>query len=107
MEPLHMTRQYQYYDGDTLCSIIDADFTANQVHVENKVDSVLDTAFGVNTEPTWEDFLDFLASRCIPRTRCGLGHYLDAVGVAEYDPVQLVEKTQGRMAEDHKWLKII
>ena len=27
--------------------------------------------------------------------------------VPEYDPVLLVEKTQGRMAEDHKWLEII
>ena len=38
---------------------------------------------------------------------CGLDYYLDAVGVPEYDPVLLVEKTQGRMAEDHKWLEII
>ena len=30
----------------------------------------------------------------------------NAVGVSEYDPIQLVEKTHGRMAEDHKWLKI-
>ena len=73
--------------------------------MENKVDSILDTAFGVNTEPTWDDFLIFLESRCIPRTRCGLNYYLDAVGVSEYDPIQLVEKTHGRMAEDHKWLR--
>ena len=88
MKQAHTLREYQYYDKDTLCSIIDADFTTKQVRVENKVDSILDTAFGVNTEPTWDDFLEFLASRCIPKTRCGLGYYLDAVGVPEYDPVQ-------------------
>ena len=54
-----------------------------------------------------QDFLAFLADRCIPKTRKGLYYYLDAVGVPEYDPVLLVEKTQGRMAEDHKWLEII
>ena len=54
-----------------------------------------------------QDFLAFLADRCIPKTRKGLDYYLDAVGVPEYDPVLLVEKTQGRMAEDHKWLEII
>lgn len=75
MKQAHTLREYQYYDKDTLCSIIDADFTTKQVRVVNKVDSVLDTAFGVNTEPTWDDFLDFLASRCIPRTRCGLGYF--------------------------------
>ena len=76
--------------------------------MENRVASVLDTAFGVNKTPTWEDFLNFLADRCIPKTRCGLDYYLKEVGVSEYDPVQLVEKTQGRMAEDHKcWNRLI
>ena len=106
-EKNHCLKEYQLYDADLLCTVILADFTAEQVCVENKVDSILDTAFGVNKAPAWQDFLDFLADRCIPKTRQGLQHYLDAVGVPEYDPVQLVEKTQGRMAEDHKWLKII
>ena len=103
----HRLKEYRYYDGDTLCTVILADFTAQQVCIENKIDDVLDTAFGVNEMPSWDDFLAFLADRCIPKTRKGLEHYLDAVGVPEYDPVQLVEKTQGRMAEDHKWLEII
>lgn len=103
----HRLKEYRYYDGDTLCTVILADFTAEQICIENKVDEILDTAFGVNETPSWEDFLAFLADRCIPKTRKGLDYYLDAVGVPEYDPVQLVEKTQGRMAEDHKWLEII
>ena len=72
MKQAHTLREYQYYDKDTLCSIIDADFTTKQVRVENKVDSILDTAFGVNTEPTWDDFLEFLASRCIPKPAAAL-----------------------------------
>ena len=103
----HQLKEYRYYDGDTLCTVILADFTAEQICIENKVDEILDTAFGVNETPSWEDFLAFLAERCIPKTRKGLDYYLDAVGVPEYDPVLLVEKTQGRMAEDHKWLEII
>ena len=103
----HQLKEYRYYDGDTLCTVILADFTAEQICIENKVDKILDTAFGVNETPSWEDFLAFLADRCIPKTRKGLDYYLDAVGVPEYDPVLLVEKTQGRMAEDHKWLEII
>ena len=103
----HRLKEYRYYDGDILCTVILADFTAEQICIENKVVALLDTAFGVNETPSWEDFLAFLADRCIPKTRKGLDRYLDAVGVPEYDPVQLVEKTQGRMAEDHKWLEII
>ena len=59
MEQVHTIRKYEYYDRDALCSIIDVDFTTKQVRAENKVDSILDTAFGVNTEPTWDDFLIF------------------------------------------------
>ena len=103
----HQLKEYRYYDGDTLCTVILTDLTAEQICIENKVDEILDTAFGVNETPSWEDFLAFLADRCIPKTRKGLDYYLDAVGVPEYDPVLLVEKTQGRMAEDHKWLEII
>ena len=76
-----------------MCTVILADFTAEQICIENKVDEILDTAFGVNETPSWEDFLAFLADRCIPKTRKGLDYYLDAVGVPEYDPVLLVEKT--------------
>lgn len=103
----HRLKEYRFFDGEQLCTVILADFTAEQVCIENKINSILDTAFGVNKTPSWEDFLDFLADRCIPKTRKGLDRYLDAVGVSEYDPVQLVEKTQGRMAEDHKWLEIV
>lgn len=103
----HQLKEYRYYDKNTLCTVALVDFTAKQVCVENRVASVLDTAFGVNKTPTWEDFLNFLADRCIPKTCCGLDYYLKEVGVSEYDPVQLVEKTQGRMAEDHKWLEIV
>ena len=102
----HQLKEYRYYDGDTLCTVILADFTAEQICIENKVDEILDTAFGVNETPSWEDFLAFLADRCIPKTRKGLDYYLDAVGVPEYDPVLLVEKTQGRMAEDHNGWKL-
>lgn len=30
MKQAHTLREYQYYDRDTLCSIIDVDFTAKQ-----------------------------------------------------------------------------
>jgi hypothetical protein len=30
MEQVHTIRKYEYYDRDTLCSIIDADFTTKQ-----------------------------------------------------------------------------
>lgn len=53
----HQLKEYRYYDGDVLCTVILADFTAQQVCVENKIDDVLDTAFGVNETPSWEGLI--------------------------------------------------
>lgn len=53
----HRLKEYRYYDGDVLCTVILADFTAQQVCVENKIDDVLDTAFGVNETPSWEGLI--------------------------------------------------
>lgn len=36
-----------------------------------------------------------------------LQSYLEAIGVTEYDPLQIIQKTKGRMAEDQQWLEIL
>ena len=53
-----------------------------------------------------EDFKEFLESRCFPRTRDKMKLVLEDVGVPCYDPYLIIEKTEGRMAEDDFWLKI-
>jgi hypothetical protein len=42
----------------------------------------------------------------VPRQRAGLREYLEALGVDQYDPIAIIEKTAGRMAEDNQWLSI-
>ena len=102
----HLLRRYDYYDGDLLCARIYADFTAEEIFAENTTENTAKTAFGKQLFPTWEDFLTFLEERCIPRQRAGLRAYLAALGLEEYDPVEIVEKTGGRMAEDRQWLEV-
>jgi len=102
----HELRALRFYDRDNLCSTIYADFTGQTVVVENQAVSPIKTAFGNNLFPTWEDFQSFLAERCIPRQRAGLREYLEALGLEEYDPLAIIEKTGGRMAEDQQWLTI-
>ena len=92
------------YSGDTLCARIVADETAQKLRVENLVSDFLKLPFGNNQDPGWEDYLHFLKSRCIPKTRAGLREYLEAIGVDRYDPLEIIRKTQGRMAEDDLWL---
>jgi len=102
----HEVRVLRLYDGETLCSTIYADFTERSVAVENRNVSIIKTAFGNNLLPSWEDFQNFLAERCVPRERAGLREYLEALGLDEYDPLAIIEKTSGRMAEDQQWLTI-
>ncbi len=48
----------------------------------------------------------FLQSRCFPPERDKIKLQLEALGIPFYDPLLIIEKTEGRMAEDHFWLKV-
>ena len=98
--------QLQFYHGDSLCTTILADETAEKVLIENHTSDPLYTAFGVNNNPDWQDYRSFLEERCIPKSRAGLQEYLNAIGVDEYHPLEIIRKTKGRMAEDRSWLEV-
>ena len=98
--------QLQFYHGDSLCTTILADETAEKVLIENHTSDPLYTAFGVNNNPDWQDYRSFLEERCIPKSRAGLQEYLNAIGVDEYHPLEIIRKTKGKMAEDQSWLEV-
>ena len=50
--------------------------------------------------------MEFLEERCFPRTRGHMRLILEDLGLDFYDPLSIIEKTQGRMAEDFQWIKI-
>lgn len=95
-----------FYNNDKICSIIYADYACKKVKVENFEAPAIKLAFGINTSPTWEDYQAFLEERCIPRERAGLREYLEAIGLYEYEPIEIIKKTKGRMAEDNQWISL-
>lgn len=101
----HKLMKFEFYDGEILCTQIIADFTDETLSVENTTEHIVKTAFGKNEVPIWDDFLNFLEERCVPRSRSGIREYLEAIGVEEYSPLEIIKKTNGRMAEDNQWLK--
>lgn len=96
----------RYFNGNTLCTKICVDQTTRTIAVENVSNDPLETAFGVNIEPDWAAYESFLESRCIPRQRDGLTDYLKSLGLTEYHPLNIIRKTEGRMAEDDFHLEI-
>ena len=98
---LRMTYMYQQHP----CTIIDVDFLNQRVKVQNKTKDMLHRAFGVIEKPTWDDFEMFLKERCFPATRGNAKELLKELQLTSYDPLQIVEKTRGRTAEDDMWLK--
>lgn len=103
----HDLKTFIYYDGHKVCTRIFADFTDKTVCAENHTDDPVKTAFGENTVPTWDDFTAFLEERCVPRERAGLREYLEALGIDEYDPLEIIMRTHGRMAEDDQWIEVL
>ena len=101
----HKLVKFEFYDGEILCTKIIADFTEETLSVENTTEHIVKTAFGKNEAPTWEDFQNFLEERCVPRSRSGIREYLETIGVESYEPLEIIKKTNGRMAEDNQWIK--
>lgn len=95
-----------YMFRDELCTIIDVDESSRQIHILNYADYFMKRAFGNNENPTYEDYEEFLESRCFPRQRDKMKLALKELDLPFYDPALIVEKTEGRMAEDDFWIKI-
>ena len=103
----HDLRVFRFFDGERLCTTIYANFTNTTLLSENYVVDPVKTAFGNMKNPEWDDFMRFLEDRCVPRERAGLREYLEAIGVGAYDPIEIIQKTSGRMAGDDQWLEVL
>lgn len=95
---------YVYMDRKVPATIIDVCGIMHRIKIVNLTDDMLSRAFGVRENPTWDDYEEFLESRCMPRTRYGIRDELKNLGLDSYDPFLIVEKTQGRVYGDGQWL---
>jgi hypothetical protein len=96
-----------YRFKDTVCAVIRVDFGTKDVSVENFVEDVFYRPFGINNNPSFEDFKEFLEERCFPRTRHHVKYYLKQLGLDFYDPLDIVRKTNGRVYGDKFWIEFI
>ena len=95
-----------YMYKDIVCTIIDVDETKQLIRIVNYTDKLMFRAFGCVEKPSYDDYLEFLESRCFPRTRDKMKLILKDMELPFYDPFMIIEKTEGRMAEDDFWIRI-
>lgn len=89
----------------SVCTTIYVDFRHEKINIVNKTDDILHRAFGVNDNPSWQDFLDFVSDRCFSSARGDRKAILRALGIDSYDPIQIIEQTRGKTYEDRQWMK--
>ena len=51
-------------------------------------------------EESTREYEDFLESRCFPKSRDKIKIELEALDLKNYDPLLIIRKTKGKMAED-------
>ena len=96
----------KYFYKNMLCTVIDVDELQRKVEIKNYVKNPMLRAFGVNNEPDYDDYEQFLESRCFPRTRDKMKLELKRLDIPFYDPILIIEKTLGRMEEDEFYIEI-
>lgn len=100
--PLRISYMYE----ERLCTIIDVDDREQRVKIKNFTIDPVFCAFGRNGQPSYKEYEEFLESRCFPRSRDKMKIILNELNLPFYNPFLIVQKTEGRMAEDNFWLKI-
>lgn len=104
--PRQLPMRMWYMYRDEVCTIIDVDEGSRLVRVYNYTNRYPYRAFGREEHPSFEQYEEFLESRCFPRSRDKIKWELRELDVPYYDPFLIIEKTDGRMAEDDFWIRI-
>lgn len=95
-----------YMHNQTICTMIDVNEIKQEIVIKNYTDHLMFRAFGVNETPSFKEYQDFLESRCFPEGRDKMKLILKDLDLPFYDPFMIIEKTEGRMAEDDFWIRI-
>lgn len=98
--------RYDYMLDRQITTSILVDFKNENVIAKNYSSHPMKRAFGVKRKPTWEDFVEFVEERCVPKSRDHMKLILRDYGLSTFDPFSIIEKTGGRMAEDNRYIRI-
>lgn len=92
----NMPLRLWYMHKQNVCTIIDVNELTREVKIKNYTNNLIFRAFGVIENPDYDEYLEFLESRCFPRTRDKMKLVLEDLDLPFYDPFMIIEKTEGR-----------
>lgn len=95
-----------YMHNQAVCTIIDVNEMNQEVQIVNYTENLMFRAFGADEHPNYSKYREFLESRCFPESRDKMKLVLKDLDLPFYDPFMIIEKTEGRMAEDDFWIRI-
>lgn len=95
-----------YMHNQMVCTIIDVNEMDKEIKITNYTDNIMFRAFGIEERPDYKAYTEFLESRCFPESRDKMKLVLKDLDLPFYDPFMIIEKTEGRMAEDDFWIRI-
>lgn len=101
-KPLRLIYMYK----NDVCTIIDVDERNKKIEFKNFKEDPIYRAFGIKENVSYEEYEMFLESRCFPKERDKMKIILKELDLPFYDPIMIIEKSQGRMAEDDFWINI-
>lgn len=94
-----------YMCDNRISTVIDVDMLKQKVFFRNYTSNLLLRAFGNKESVAYQEYEDFLESRCFPRSRDKIKVELGALDLTSYDPLSIIRKTKGRMAEDDCYIE--
>ncbi len=100
------TLRLDYMLDEKVLTTILADCKNERILACNYTENPMKRAFGIKKCPDWTDFIWFLEERCVPRSRDHLKLILRDLHLDFFDPLLIVRKTGGRMAEDRRYIRI-
>lgn len=102
-----MKLKLHWFFFDELYTEIIADYDRRKVTFTDFKESIMDTAFGTRSKPTWQDYEDLLLSRCFDEGRQDKNEILSDLGLVAYCPELILKKTKGIIQGDPYKLKIV
>lgn len=89
---------YKYMDVVT--SVIEVNNSNKNVRVVNLTNETYLLPFGMNENPTYDDYIELLKDRVFPENKDGVEFELRRLNIPFYDPYLIVLKTKGRVEGD-------